>query len=543
MVSKESNRLRFGRFTPVILGMSLVLGACSGGGKEAQTSAPSASPAPSAAGSEGAFAKHLDITWVGYNLPGVLYPKDHATKKIIEDKFNVTINQIDLDVSNGQQRNLFFAEGKTADMLSINTGLHEQEIDQGVFKELNLDDMRRKMPNHFKQLEAFIPYDVIKARTEYKGKHYGVPFTNYASFLSFVQGIRQDWLENVGIAKMPETIDEYTNVLRKFTFGDPDKNGKNDTYGMHGILGNFGSYVYGAFGVPSSSLAFYADDKGQIYPVGLSDNRKNMLKQLASWYKEGLIDPESITDTRARQRAKWKEGKFGIISDNPWWFASTTTDNLTDMVTSANPQAKIAFLKPFTGPTGQKGASNRAYANVTYGYFFGRDISDEKLDRLLAIKDYIAGNEELFIRLYYGEQGKHYDLDAEKKIVVKDPYKESANVAKEGLGQFYVASTMVNWEFQEKYLVGKADMPEYDIGRESPFFPTDVNFNYKGLNASLLQYSATLKTIADEFEIKAIAGQINIDAEWENYKKRFLSSGGEQVAKEFQKLYDESNKK
>lgn len=43
--------------------------------------------------------------------------------------------------------------------------------------------------------------------------------------------IRTDWLEKVGL-DMPETLDDFYEVLKAFKEKDPDGNGKDDTYGM-----------------------------------------------------------------------------------------------------------------------------------------------------------------------------------------------------------------------------------------------------------------------------------------------------------------------
>lgn len=43
--------------------------------------------------------------------------------------------------------------------------------------------------------------------------------------------IRTDWLKNVGL-DMPETLDDFYEVLKAFKEKDPDGNGKDDTYGM-----------------------------------------------------------------------------------------------------------------------------------------------------------------------------------------------------------------------------------------------------------------------------------------------------------------------
>ena len=43
---------------------------------------------------------------------------------------------------------------------------------------------------------------------------------------------RQDWADKVGITKAPETIDEFYDMIYKFTYNDPDGNGKRDTFGI-----------------------------------------------------------------------------------------------------------------------------------------------------------------------------------------------------------------------------------------------------------------------------------------------------------------------
>ena len=47
--------------------------------------------------------------------------------------------------------------------------------------------------------------------------------------------IREDWLDNVGL-EIPEdhafSLEEFEEVLRRFTEEDPDQNGEDDTFGM-----------------------------------------------------------------------------------------------------------------------------------------------------------------------------------------------------------------------------------------------------------------------------------------------------------------------
>lgn len=492
--------------------------------------------------SDDPFAKHLEITWLGYNAAGVIYPEDHETKAFIEEKFNVTIINPKVDIFNDEQVHLYFAEGKTADLISLKTMLYSNLIDQGVFREVDLDQAREKMPNYFKKLESTLDYETIKARTQYNGKNWSIPYSSYTSFTPHIMAIRQDWMDNLGLKNTPATLDEFEDLIRKFTFDDPDRNGKNDTYGIHGVP----LYVFGAFGIPvtgslavtTSGLPFHVDEDGKVFPVAITENKKALLKKVAEWYKEGLIDPESITDDRAKQRAKWKEGKFGILVDNPWWFAYSTKDNLSDMPKQIDPNAELTFIKPFQGPFGK--GSSRGFATVAPGFYFGKDITQEKMDRIMAIKEHIASDDDLYIRLFFGEEGKHFDFDQEGKIIVKPEYANSENVAKAGLGQFY-ALIPLTLDFAKTYLISEREVALYETSFEAEYYPSDVNFRYQGVNEALIKYQADLNTIVSEFDVKAITGKIDIDAEWDGFVRTFMNAGGQQVVDEYQRLYDESN--
>jgi multiple sugar transport system substrate-binding protein len=60
-----------------------------------------------------------------------------------------------------------------------------------------------------------------------KGKYQAIPFSAQANLLF----IRSDWLAKVGLSA-PKTWDDLLKVADAFTNGDPDGDGKADTYGL-----------------------------------------------------------------------------------------------------------------------------------------------------------------------------------------------------------------------------------------------------------------------------------------------------------------------
>ncbi|MCL8009808.1 sugar ABC transporter substrate-binding protein [Streptomyces sp. AS02] len=59
------------------------------------------------------------------------------------------------------------------------------------------------------------------------GRHYGIPYSRQAQTLM----IRKDWLRELGL-KAPTTWQEMLSVAKAFATGDPDGDGRADTYGM-----------------------------------------------------------------------------------------------------------------------------------------------------------------------------------------------------------------------------------------------------------------------------------------------------------------------
>ncbi|WP_091012832.1 MULTISPECIES: extracellular solute-binding protein [Paenibacillus] len=107
--------------------------------------------------------------------------------------------------------------------------------------------------------------------------------------------MRQDWLDALNL-KVPTNIDEWYTVLKAFKEQDPNGNGKPDelpftgNWGpgnltkLHDFAAAFG--VIGGFQLNGDKVEF-----GPIQP-----GYRDFLETMAKWYKEGLIDPEIMTN-------------------------------------------------------------------------------------------------------------------------------------------------------------------------------------------------------------------------------------------------------
>ncbi|MDU0106158.1 extracellular solute-binding protein, partial [Acinetobacter baumannii] len=105
--------------------------------------------------------------------------------------------------------------------------------------------------------------------------------------------IRTDWLKNVGL-DMPETLDDFYEVLKAFKEKDPDGNGKDDTYGM--VVPKCMGLVNGSpwdvlqiwFGAPYR----YGVEIGKLIPDFTTKEYMNALTFFKKLYDEGLINKD-----------------------------------------------------------------------------------------------------------------------------------------------------------------------------------------------------------------------------------------------------------
>ena len=125
--------------------------------------------------------------------------------------------------------------------------------------------------------------------------------------------IRKDWLDKLGL-EIPTTIDEFSNVLKQFTEGDPDGNGAKDTYGMivtdylDGPLNNLAIWM----GAPNG---WGLDENGELKPAFMFQEFKDTLKLMKEWYDAGYINADMATYSSDKWNEQFLTGQAGVIID------------------------------------------------------------------------------------------------------------------------------------------------------------------------------------------------------------------------------------
>ncbi len=267
-----------------------------------------------------------------------------------------------------------------------------------------VDDMFDMMPV---RTETHYNNEILIGMVTFDGQIYGLPeppiIPKREGFL-----IRQDWLDALGL-EAPTTPEELLEVAIAFTTQDPDGNGQNDTFGMGGFiegpgLGRRFNYVFGAYGVLDLWNFIDAGNFGLNVRDPQYYEAMQMMIQLV---EADVIDPDWPTLSKDEFRARWKQGRFGIMWED---FAALTNKSNYEPFDKNFPEGTWTPLPPLTGPEGE------AYYGLYEGKFQIFAVSQAAVD---------AGKKEAIARLlewiatdgYYllgfGEEGVNFNLDAD----------------------------------------------------------------------------------------------------------------------------------
>ncbi|MEC1522209.1 ABC transporter substrate-binding protein [Neobacillus niacini] len=515
----------------------------------------------------GDFSKQLDLNLSGSITRGKAEDGNYVQKRL-EEQFNIKISNTKVDTWNADQVNLMVASGDLPDTFAFTTGgkTAQELYDSGLTRTISKEMLEKYAPRYMKMLSenaSGTKRNLLKG-TE---NEYVALIGQYAHVdgLVWAPTFRLDWLEKLGIEPPGEikqvgpsggrekiyytdgayTLEELEEVLKAFTFDDPDGNGKDDTYGISPWNNNinWAHTLMGSFGIALQPNYNLLED-GKLVTTEISKNYKEFLKLMAKWYKMGLIDPEFTTLDDKKSWEKYKQGKIGYYVAQPSymamddWAKGRAPQNIVE---NPNSTAKVLGTLPEIGKNGQQGEG--AYipvGNLADAFYVSKDVTDEELARILQVFDYINFDNEARWTLY-GEVGVHSDWEGEPEKSALKVRPEFA--AEEGNSGFWAYNfrtydkERVSW-FQSEYtsklkneLYAREDVKEKMLIRPYKY---DL-LNETNIKEVEKRYKGQLDTVVSEFRMKAIVGEVDIDKEWDNYVENWKNNGGNEVLAELEK--------
>lgn len=496
----------------------------SGCGNEAVSDASNSSAASnSSSETETANTGPVEISLISAD-DGRIVKEDNSVVKEIEKRTNTKLSiQLVTGSEYTNKYNVMVAGGNIPDISKHTTFTFQPYAAQGIYLDV-APLLKKNAPNLMKVTKE----DEFKL-TQYDGKQYGIPIINKAG--KFVSVIRQDWLEALGISKLPTTLEEYTEALRKITSGDPDKNGKNDTFGLSSpggwstnVLDDF-DHILGAFGMQIDQF-YIKEDK--VYPSMISGEYKAALEYISKLWSEKLIDPEIFTMKGDQATQKMAANKVGSFS--AWWsIAPQVVMNQLKMKDTV-PTAK---WEPFTlmGSDGKSGM--RSMGNI-YGTLCV-SANTKNPEAVVKFADYLFSDEGYELA-YYGIQGVHYTEPGQPRTA-------------DGLQGFDG-----KWLDIMSIFTNRPDL-QFDLWPAKSTDPVklnDLKYQQAGYNYNLYQdafygvpptdekntLDADLKKYEMEYFIKFVTGAIPL-SKWDEYVTNWNSKGGKKILDSMIKKYNE----
>lgn len=530
---------------PLTLCTAMVLSACSGAAKEADSTGEGTQPDPD---------QTYDISYTGQWCYSD-YEDGSFAEKMIEDALNINItvekaetsDTIDLLLASGEMPDCMWTESKTPNWMQ------EQELIRTIPRSMvqqycpKIIEYYEKNPLIYKMVlnpENEDEFTCLAGLT-FQFVDYYLPGDFY----------RYDWIENLGIdlnvnveqvsdrlyvADDGITLSKFIEIMDAFVNQDPDGNGQNDTIGATapdwgiGLIGQF----YSAYGFMRDINN--ADGKAeQCYAM---NEYKEFLKGFQDLYAKNLLDPEIISNDRT---IAWEKVNTGVAG---YWLSSMNTLNSWAMdrppltLLERDPDAKILAtpgLKP-------DGGEVMAAVNPTpaYGKFYvNANVDDAKLAKILEFFNYTIfgdGDKEVMAKLLFGEKDVDWKWDETGEIPVKINKLNSGDKGTWSFSQFGQTEEVTKWVGEEElFQAGGKYWSSSEDGswlkwQHRPY-KTDLanETGYEKINQSI---SGDLDAYVASYRTQAVLGQIDVDDTWEDYLKELERIGYDTMMDELEAI-------
>lgn len=456
------------------------------------------------------FLSNINVDTEGYDV------NDNPYIKYVEEKNNVDMELINESANYDQKLYTVMASGDLPDFAAVN---FRKDLllfaSQGLL--MPIDDYIAKFPEFVAKFEP-ISWELSR----WEGKTYAIPAQRYDPTPLVVFALK-DWVEGLGIdPNKAMTIDEWYNMLNAFAKNDPDKNGKDDTFGMT-AQGNV-DLTYNLF-MDAFDAAKYKFVDGELRPNYILDGYKDWLKFMNRLYSEKILDNEYIVNTGTQTWEKAASGKYGCWQ----WFWS-----LMEFGTAGGKRENVIALKP---PLKKDGTQAGYLYTSPIRHYIAITKNCKNPERVIQLQNWIT-SEEGKIYEFAGLEGLDYDKNG-SDIVFKEGRKgKNMGWRNKTVG---IMSPTADETIQSilKQSYGDLAMKQMDLALRSGVFD-EIRITAPYFQ-ELADYDLDSKV--KEFRDKAIIGQINIDAEWDNFIKSWRKAGGDKFIQLHTEWYNKTNKK
>ncbi|HIW54974.1 MAG TPA: ABC transporter substrate-binding protein [Candidatus Ruthenibacterium merdigallinarum] len=462
----------------------------------------------------------ITFTIMGRKDPGA---PDWSELEVFQRLSEITNINFEFEISESgtwtEQKNIALVGGEYGDIILRDdtqaTTDEETYGPQGIF--LDLTDLIDQYAPNIKAMMEKYP-DVKAAMTSMDGKIYGLPYVFHTATVQGHTGFfSEEWMNNVGIDKVPETTDELYEMLKAFKEQDANGNGDPDDeipFTCVGLTTTIRDLLIPAFTGLPDGLSFNVADDGSVVYAPATEEYKAFLEYANKLYEEGLLDIEFSTQTSQQWQAKVKANQCGVYSGSPTTLDPSTTANQLS-------------LPPLTSPTNDK----KVVKQPLYLYPGRAFITDKCEDPVAAIRllDMFYATEENAVEgfcgttLFAGWEGEHWQYTDDTKTAYEwiDPVTGfgdinqtvSVNMELPGLLEFEAIPTGDPLMEMKCEQVKEMQAPYYNTENA---FPTNARFTAEeSERGNVIENDLYNQVVM--MTTKFITGDADIESGWEDY--------------------------
>jgi putative aldouronate transport system substrate-binding protein len=464
---------------------------------------------------EGAAGERVHVT--AYWTDGVPPPKGRMLE-YINDKFNMDFEIIVQPIAEyAQKLQLDMASGDLADLIQVRgptTGgarIVRLLIDGGMVQDLT--PMLVDYPN----LTAYLAQPEASRFSLWDGNNYVVPKRYFHHTTGFYY--RKDLLDKYN-QPIPETVEQFGEVLKVVHEGEGIPG--YVSFGLY--FGNH--YFFGAHTDLGMDHPAWKWKDGRYVDLSISDEWKEGLRIIRQFYADGVLDPEFVILTDfGKFREKFTTGKVAAIPVHVE--ANYFYDEMVGLTEKSIPGADVFVAFPPMGSVGPH--NNRPVSPFGTVDMLVATTADHP-DRILALWDFLFSEEgDLFN--FYGIEGVHWSRDSDGNIVTnreelaKDTGSESDPISK----WRWFSNIMPDWI--PDYSIEKERQEELIAwGQRYGVSPYVIGF----VSETFQRVAPELSKIRDEFYTKFILGELDVDANWDEFVTTYRKAGYDTLEEEVQ---------
>ena len=425
----------------VVLMAAMMLFSCSkGGGKKSAVSDYSF-------GEEKTFYSNEPVTYSMFFSDASWYPlvetwKTEGVFKKIEEKTNVKLDITAFDSGDYNQKvNLAINAGSAAYIIPKIYSEDQYVAGGGV---VAVSDYIKYMPNFSAFVDKYNLDPDLETIRQADGKFYRLPGMHQAALQDYTLLVREDIFAAAGynIRELEKdwTWEKLHDVLvdvKKYMvsagmIGPKDyvwsdlwcgESGKGSGGNLLKLMGLSYNVLAGWAIEGSNGGIKYDFDKKEFYSSSISENYKKFMTVLNSFVKDGLLDPETFTQSDEIAHNKFYNGKTAIMSTNRGQFAGDVA-GVEKILGAGNFKLYISVYP--SGINRNLAETSRLENGVMISRKAKDELGEEGFIKMMRFVDWLFYSKEAYSLTKWGEEGKTWqyaDVNGQKVKKLLPGYK------------------------------------------------------------------------------------------------------------------------